>query len=243
MWIIEMIQLNPIWQIFWFAAMFTAFIWLLQKNDRSIVKIVIISSIFWIFHYYFMWIYSAMALWFVWLARLSLSLRYKKNKKVFYWVLFSALVIWLMTYESKLSILPIIGTSISAYWYFFCEWLRLRLVIFFSSIFWLSFNINVGSLWGTLNEIISQCILIFIMYTLIRQDDNKIVIIEKIKSFFKRKIPDVERNIIIFDYIRNYKESLKDKILSKFSEIKRKIINKPKKWKVFTKSAIKKVKL
>jgi hypothetical protein len=215
----ETIMENPLAQIFWFLAMFVAFIWLLQKNDKNTIKIIIISSMLWVIHFYLMWIYSAMAASIVWIARLVLSLKFKKNKIVFFWVIIAFAIMWLTTYENKLSLLPIIGSSISAYWYFFLEWFRLRLFIFISSILWLTFSINAQSIWWIINEIISQLILIFVMYKLIRESWKRLNILEKIASIFRKVTPDVGTFIIIYDYIKIFRRSIKFKTKILFYKI------------------------
>ena len=209
--IYEIIMQNPIWQLFWFLAMIVAFIWLLQKDDKNTVKIIIVSSCLWIVHFFFMWVYSAMAMSCISIIRLFLSLKYKRNKRVFWWVLMAVFVMWVMTFENKLSLLPIVWSCITAYWYFFCEWFRLRLFIFISSLFRTTFHLNIWSVWWVMNEIVSQLILIFIMYKLIRESWKKLAVIEKLSTVFKWRMPDVERYITIFDYINHIKNSSKNK--------------------------------
>lgn len=219
MWFFDFITENTIAQAFWILAMLVAFIWLLQKDDKNTVKIIIISSFFWVIHFYLMWVYSAMAGSMIWILRLALSLKFKRNKFVFLWVLVAFTICWFMTYENKLSLLPIIGSSISAYWYFFLEKFRLRLLIFVSSVLRLTFSINAGSIWSIINEIITQLILIFVMYKIIREEHSKLYFIEKISSFFRRMIPDVDRYIVIYDYIRISKQLLKLKVKMFFYKI------------------------
>lgn len=212
--LIEIIKINPWWQLFGFLAMLVAFIWLMQKDDNQTVKIVIVSQVLWIIHFFLMWLYSTMLVSIIWILRLFLSLKYKKNTKVFLAIIIALFIAWISTFENKLSILPIVWSVLTAYWYFFCEWFRLRLFIFISSIFWLSFNLNVGSVWWVINEIISQLILIFVMYNLIRSKWVELNFIQKIKWLFKRKkeVHDFDKFFPIADYkqIENY--SIKFKI-------------------------------
>lgn len=202
--LIEIIKANPWWQLFWFLAMWVAFIWLLQKNDKQTVKIIILSSALWVIHFFLMWLYSTMIVSCIWIIRLFLSLKYKRNRKVFLAILSSLFIVWVMTFENKFSVLPIIWSCLTAYWYFFCEWVRLRLCIFISSTFRLTFNFNVWSIWWIINEIVSQVILVFVMYKLIRDDDSKVF--EKIKLFFRKKPLDTDKFFPVFDYIETFKK-------------------------------------
>jgi hypothetical protein len=57
------------------------------------------------------------------------------------------------------------------------------------------------------------------MYKIIREEHSKLYFIEKISSFFRRMIPDVDRYIVIYDYIRISKQLLKLKVKMFFYKI------------------------
>jgi hypothetical protein len=218
--IVNIIMENPLAQTFWFLAMFVSFIWLMQKDDRNTMKIIIISCILWIIHFYLMWIYSAMATDAIWLIRVALSLKFKRSKLAFSWIIISLILMWFLTYESELSLLPIIGSTISAYWYFFLEWFRLRMLIFVSSFLRLTFWLKTGSVSAVLNEIVAQLILIFVIYKLIREEYGELNIFEKISTTFRKKfLPDANRFLFIYDYIRFLKTSFHKRIKSAFDYI------------------------
>jgi hypothetical protein len=142
----------------------------------------------------------------------ALSLKFKRNKIAFFGVIITLALIWFLTYENELSLLPIVGSSISAYWYFFLEWFRLRMLMFVSSILRLTFGLQVGSMWAIINEIIAQLILIFVIYKLIREEYGELHIFEKISKAFRRKLPDVSRYLFIYDYLRILKKSIKKRL-------------------------------
>lgn len=199
---IDKILENPIWQWFWLLAMTIAFIWLLQKNDKRTITVFIFSNLSWALHFYFMWVTSAMVTNIIWIWRLFLSLKYKRNKRIFFWILAAIITMWILTYEDQVSLLPIIGSCISAYWYFFFERLRLRIFMFVSSMFWITFNTINWSIWWILNEIIVQIILIFTMYRMIKKEWERVYFVDKVMSILHKPIPDVWRFIVIYDYIK-----------------------------------------
>ncbi len=198
----------------WIMAMGIAFSWLLQKDDKKTLRIIMFSYIFWIIHFLLMWVYSAAAASSVWVFRVFLSLKYKRNKRIFGWVIGATVVLWLITYNDHLSLLPIIGSCISAYWYFFFERIRLRVFMFVTSLFWFTFNVNIGSFWWIINEIIVQTILIIAMYKMLHEEWKRVYFVDRVMWIItrKEKFPDVGRFINIYDYIRIFKMWFKNKI-------------------------------
>lgn len=223
MWIIELISANPIWQICAFIATGIAFYWLTQKDDKQTMKIIMFSAFFWILHWYFMEVYSAMIASTIWLVRIFLSMRYKKNKKVFSLIIITTLTLWIITYENPYSILPIMASMIWAYWYFFFERLKLRIFMFLSSLFWLTFNMNIWSIWWIINDIMVQVILLVAMYKIMKEEHRSIYILEKIFSKWNKARPDVGRYISIYDFISMKKIWFKSKIKEKINNLKSKI--------------------
>jgi len=219
--ILDIFLENPIWQSLWIVAMLILLYWLTFKDDKKTVQIIMISLIFWIMHFVFMWIYSAAIVTVIWLIRLILSMRYKWNKKVFSWVIVAVLITWFYTYENYYSLLPMIAAIISAYWFFFLDKIKLRLFMYITSIFWFIFNMWNWLIWWIVNEIIAQIILLTAMYKMIHDEWKNVYIIDKVFSIFHKPKFDVWRYIYLYDYISISKRSIKDKIKIKFNKIKK----------------------
>lgn len=205
---------NPIWQGIGIVAMLISFYWYTQRDDKKIIKIFIVSNVFWISHFYLIWVLSAAAVNLVWIFRLFLSLKYKKNIKMFFWIVIATIILWIVTYENELSILPIIWSCMSAYSYFFLEKLRLRMLIFLTSIVWFTFSYLSWSVWWAINEIIVQIILIFTMYKLVKYEWEKVYFVDKIFEIISRpkQRPDLWRLVFIYDYIKLRKWWFKNKL-------------------------------
>ncbi len=226
MWILALISANPIWQSLWFIAMIIAFVWLNQKDDQKTLKIIFISMLFWWLHFYYMWMYSALAVNIIWIIRLFLSLKYKKNKRIFLWVISATIVLWFFTYENIYSTLPIVWSCISAYWYFFFERVRLRLFMFISSLFRFTFSVNFWLIWWTINEAITQVILIVAMYKMIHEEWKRVYFVDRVITILSHQKPDVGRFIDIYDFIKMGEKSFKEKMYINISNIKNIIIKK-----------------
>lgn len=214
---------NPIWQWIWLIAMCVSIFWYAQKDDKKTIKIFILSNIVWILHFYYMWILAAMVTCIIWIIRSFLSLRYKKNKKIFYWIIASILVAWAFTYEWTLSLLPIIASCISAYWFFFLERIRLRLFLFISSICWLTFSIWTFSIWWIINDTIVQIVSIITMYKMIKYEWQRLQFVDRIMNIVRKPEPDLWRFTFISDYVKIKNYWIKNKIINFGKNAKNKI--------------------
>jgi hypothetical protein len=164
--ILEIFWMNPIGQVFWILGMITVIWAFLQKNDKNIIVILIVAHLFWAVHFYYMWIYAWLGMVLVWTLRLLMSIKYKKNTHIFYWVLFITLILWMYTYKDIYSIFPILASCLGTYWFFFLEKIKLRLVLLSCSAFWFSFHYVNFSIGGVINESILQFIHIMTIYRL-----------------------------------------------------------------------------
>lgn len=217
---VQAIQEKPIWQWLWIFAMGISIMWYMQKDDKKTIKIFIWSNLVRMAHFYFLWTFSAMASCLVAIARSFLSLKYKRNKKIFLWVIAAVLVFWIITYEWKLSILPIIASCLSAYWFFFFERIKFRLFMLISSICWLTFNIWTVSIWWIISESIVQGILIITMYKMIREEWERVYFVDKIMWILSKPKPDLWRFVTFYDYLKLKKWWFQNKITKFWWKIK-----------------------
>ena len=209
---IDIILQNPLWQWLWIIAMFIMFYWLSRKNDSEILKITMVSMCFWIAHFLTMEVYAWAAWSIVWLGRTFLSLKYKYNNKIFISIILLSLILWFITYDDYYSMLPIIWSCISSYWYFFFDKIKLRIFMAITSLFWFSYSIGNWLIWWIINEIIVQVILLISMYKMVHDEWRNISIIDKLIFKFKKPKVDIWRYISIYDYIHMKKNSFFKKI-------------------------------
>ncbi|PZM85722.1 hypothetical protein DLH72_01490 [Candidatus Gracilibacteria bacterium] len=213
---------NPIGQGLGVIAMLISILGYSQKDDKKTTKIFIGSSSVWMLHFYFIGTYSAMVSCIVGIARLFLSLKYKRNKKIFFGIIAATLVLGAMTYEGKLSVLPIIASCVSAYGFFFLERIRLRLFMFVSSLCWVIFSIGNFSIGGIISDSIVLMILIFTMYRMIKKEGERLYFVDKIFAIISktRQSPDFGRFIAIQDYIKLRHGGIKNKLKNIKEKIK-----------------------
>jgi hypothetical protein len=201
--ILEIFWMNPIWQTLGLLWMITIVCAYLQTDNKKIINILFISHIFWAAHFFYMEIYSWMTMTLVWLFRLGMTLKYKKNIKIFYGVLLITFIWWVYSYENLHSILPIAAALLWTYAFFYLERIKFRLALLICSSFWFNYHYINFSIWGIINESILQFIHVLMIYRLIvEQWGTRKYIFELKELFVKRTKIDYGRYIAITDLIR-----------------------------------------
>lgn len=230
---VKEILANPLWQWIGILAMIFSILWYTQKDDKKTLQIFLVSNFVWMLHFYFMATFSAMISCGIAIARCFFSLKYKRNKKIFFWVLAAVLISWVMTYENKLSILPMIASVVSAYWFFFLEKIKLRLFMLISSICWVIFSFWTFSIWWIISDSIVLVVLIFTMIKMIKDEHKETYFRDKIMWILRKSKPDLWRFISFYDIVKLKKKSIFEKIKSfkNFFRKKQKKYYLFKKWK------------
>lgn len=162
--ILDIFWMNPIGQTFGLLWMITVIAAFLQKDDKKVVQILAVAHIFWAWHFYFMEIYSWLWMVIVGLMRLLMSIKYKKNNKMFIWVLWVTFLLWYITYQDAHSLFPLMASVLWTYWFFYLEKIKLRLLLLFVSGFWLSFHYVNFSIGWVINEGILQVVHLVTIY-------------------------------------------------------------------------------
>jgi len=196
-------------QIFGFLWMITILAAYLQKDDFTVKKLMLLSSLFWGTHFYLLWLYSWLAAVVIWVLRLLLSLKFQKSHKAFVLIIFVTIITWYFTFDWLLSLLPVVTSLSGAYSFFFLEKIKLRLAMIFNSSIWLLYHISIGSVSWMLNEVFAQTILIATVYRMLHPEWGSRYYADKIKAIlWKTSRPDYDRFIFIHDRVSKYKESI-----------------------------------
>ncbi len=159
--------INPIWQIVWFIGFIFSVIAFSNKNDKQTKILHSVSLLFWIVHFFLMWLYIASAVFFVWIFRNLFSIKYKWSTKIMIFFIFMYLIFWFFTFKNIYSILPLTAGILVNFAFFKLEWIKLRFTILFGSFLWITFNFLGHSLWWIAVEMfieISLMITIFRLY-------------------------------------------------------------------------------
>lgn len=162
--------------------MFVGIAGFIVQDDRTTIKIFIVSCVFWILHFIFMANYGALAATIIGLVRLVLSLKYQKNVSVFLGIIAISIAYGIYAFDGKiLSVLPLLATAISSYGFFFLEKARLRMLLAIVSLMWLTYHIFTGSMSGVLNEIIVQITIWYSVVMFLMGKERKQKMLERFK--------------------------------------------------------------
>lgn len=169
---VSLFLLDPLAQWIGFIAMFIIFYAFSIKDDTKLIKVLCVSNIFWIAHFYFLGNFWALVATLVAMIRLFLSLRYKKHLWALLFVAFLSLFLWYISYEWYISLLPIIATILASYGFFYLEKTHLRILLLSVSSMWLYYHIQTGSISWIINEIVVQITLCLTIYRFIYEKEK-----------------------------------------------------------------------
>jgi len=141
-----------------------------QKDDKTVKKLMLLSSLFWGTHFYLLGVYSGLAATIIWVFRLLLSMKYQKNVYAFSSIVIITLITAFFTVDSVFSLLPILTSLNGAYSFFFLEKIKLRLAMLANSATWLIYHFSIGSISGMINESFTQIILIMTVYRMMHPE-------------------------------------------------------------------------
>lgn len=199
---IDYILLDPFTQITGFLWMIVILFAYFQKDDMTVKKLMLLSSLFWGTHFYLLWVYSGLAATIIWVFRLWLSLKYQKNKYAFWSIVLLTIITGFFTVDGIYSLLPILTSLNGAYSFFFLEQIKLRIAMIINSLTWLVYHISIGSISGILNETFTQFILIITVYRMMHPEGWSAYYMEKIRAMLhKTRHPDYDRFIFVRDKI------------------------------------------
>lgn len=167
---IEYILRDPFTQITGFMGMAVILTAYFQKDDHTVKKLMLLSSLFWGTHFYLLGVYSGLAATIIWVFRLCLSLKFQKNKYAFGSIVAITLITAIFTYDGFYSLLPIFTSINGAYSFFYLEKIKLRIAMIGNSLTWMVYHISIGSISGILNETFTQIILILTIYRMLHPE-------------------------------------------------------------------------
>ncbi len=163
---------NPLGQATGFLAMFILFYAFTIKDDQKLIKVLSISNVFWMLHFFLLWNTGALIATAVAMLRLVLSLKYKKHHGAFIFIAVLSIVLWYISYEWLVSLLPISATLIASYGFFYLEKSGLRILLLWISTMWLYYHIQTWSISGIINEVVVQITLCLTIYRFIYEKEK-----------------------------------------------------------------------
>ena len=206
---IEYILRDPFTQITGFLGMAVILTAYFQKDDHTVKKLMLLSSLFWGTHFYLLWVYSGLAATIIWVFRLWLSLKFQKNKYAFTSIVVLTFITWYFTYDGLFSLLPIITSLNGAYSFFYLEKIKLRLAMIVNSMTWLVYHVSIWSVSGIMNESFTQIILWVTIYRMLHPEWGARYYAQKVRDIlWKRSRPDYDRFIFVHDALTRYRQTV-----------------------------------
>jgi len=150
------LDINTIWQIIGFIALFFVFLGFKETNDRKLIIYLAIGSGIWWIHFSFLGLIAAAGINFFDIFKNLIGLRYAKNN---YWVSFfviSYIVIGIYSYlqtETLVSLLPTLASILWAIAVFWFRGIPLRLIMMSTLFIWFIYNFIGGSYAGMASDI------------------------------------------------------------------------------------------
>jgi len=154
--IIWIFNANPIAQSVGLVALLIQIIAVLNKDDRKLIIFQTIAVVFWMIHYWLMWLFIASVIALLNIMRWIAVLKFPKNVKLFliFFILYWINAIY--NYQNIISILAIIASLSALYTFFFLlwKWIIFRICLFWVWVLWLSYHFLNQSIWWTINELL-----------------------------------------------------------------------------------------
>ena len=118
---LQYISYDFITQALWVVALFIFLYGYIQKDDNKTIQLVLLSWFFWAWHFYMLELYTAFIAVLLSMMRIALSIKFKKNKYAFWFIVFAVIISWFFAYDVFLSLLPLLASLVWSYAYFYTE--------------------------------------------------------------------------------------------------------------------------
>lgn len=227
--IIEIFLENPYAQGAGFIGMLCVWSAFLHQDDTKTIKILLFGNFFWGLMFFLMDTHAGLVAVFLSSLRLILSLRYKKNIKVFALLISLIVLLSYFSYQWPTSILPIMTSFMGAYGFMFLSGLWLRIMCLGSSFLWLTYHSSIGAIWGVMTEMFVEVLLVISIYRFSGFHAHRFHVIDTIKHLihFPSRDTDFWDYMIMRDKNKiSTKHNIRNKIHNFSSNMKKRISKK-----------------
>lgn len=142
------------WQLFWILAAIITICAFIYNDKKKTLNLLLIGWVFWILQFALLWALSWAFVNIFWFVRTLLAKYNQNDKRLIIFLFLIIVIISYFTYSGPLSLLPLIATLIWTYALFYYQWVTFRVMLVIPTTLWLIYNYHVGSIWGTIREII-----------------------------------------------------------------------------------------
>jgi hypothetical protein len=177
---------NPIAQILWLIWFLVSIYNFWFCKNKKFIFFTMIASIFWWFHFLFLWLLSAAYINIVDVAKNALALKYAKNKYLTLWFILLYIIISYFTYTSIISLIPLATAILSTILVFYIRWIYLNIWFLFVIALWMIYNFLWHSIWWLSTDITLMTTWIFwVVKTLYKDKKEKKKIVKKEKEILE----------------------------------------------------------
>ncbi len=209
---VEIFEIIAQW--FWVAWILVLLFAFTQKDDFRTKQLVVIAILVWLWHYILLEMDWAIYASLIALVRMYFSIYHARNKFGIGLVFFLTWILWFISYDGIVSILPIIASILSILAYQVFNWFSMRVALLFWSFLWLYYMLIQQSIPWVVNEILAQIILVVTLIKIYLDEHKEQSIpqafIQKIKYILNSRKIRKRRDFWRFMIFRDRKKYLED---------------------------------
>ena len=145
---------NPIWQLVWIIALLVNIFTYISTNEKKFFVLMALTSFCWWFHFHLMWQMSGAVVNYFDMICSLLVLKSKWNIKVFSFLCFLYILIWIFTIDwwNIFSAIPIINGVLTTYLLFYFSGVKLKIWLCVLLVAWLIYSVSTHSIWSVISD-------------------------------------------------------------------------------------------
>lgn len=159
--VVDVFTQNMFWQIVWLIAFCISIYNFLFCKDKKFILVVAIASLVWWIHFMSIWLITAWLINFIDVFKNALALKYKKSNKIVITFVIFYIIVWILSYDWYISLIPTINALLSTFLVFYIRWVWLNLWFMFVVSLWWIYNFIGQSIWW-----LSTDITLFVVWTI-----------------------------------------------------------------------------
>lgn len=151
--VIDIFKENFYGQLIWLFAFFISIYNFLFCKNKKFIVITAIASLVWGIHFYSIWLIAASLINIVDVFKNILALKYEKSKKIASIFIIFYIIVWFISFENYISLIPTLTAVISTYLVFYVRWVWLNIWFMWIIMLWAVYNFLWNSIWWLATDI------------------------------------------------------------------------------------------
>ena len=138
--IFDIFKENFYWQLIWLIAFIVSIYNFLFCKNKKFIFFTMVASLVWWIHFYSIGLIAAALINFVDVTKNALALKYEKSNKIVISYVVLYVIIWFITYDWLVTIIPTLTALLGTYLVFYVRWVKLNIGFMFVIILWSIYN-------------------------------------------------------------------------------------------------------